>query len=182
MYEQGYITKEEQEEALADDVYARIQNVDTALKENETPYSYYTDELISQVTEALKEQLGYTDTQASNLLFSGGLQIYTPQDPQIQAIVDEEVNNPANYDAARYSVEYRLSLTHPDGETQHYSQETLKTWIQQVKGQSGFDGLFNSEEEAQTAIDEYRTALTQDGSTVLGESVTMILEPQTSSS
>ena len=88
MYEQGYITKEEQEEALADDVYARIQNVDTALKENETPYSYYTDELISQVTEALKEQLGYTDTQASNLLFSGGLQIYTPQDPQIQAIVD----------------------------------------------------------------------------------------------
>ena len=180
MYEQGYITKEEQEEALADDVYARIQNVDTALKENETPYSYYTDELISQVTEALKEQLGYTDTQASNLLFSGGLQIYTPQDPQIQAIVDEEVNNPANYDAARYSVEYRLSLTHPDGETQHYSQETLKTWIQQVKGQSGFDGLFNSEEEAQTAIDEYRTALTQDGSTVLGESVTMILEPQTS--
>ncbi len=65
MYEQGYITKEEQEEALADDVYARIQNVDTALKENETPYSYYTDELISQVTEALKEQLGYTDTQAS---------------------------------------------------------------------------------------------------------------------
>ena len=48
MYEQGYITKEEQEEALADDVYARIQNVDTALKENETPYSYYTDELISQ--------------------------------------------------------------------------------------------------------------------------------------
>ena len=119
MYEQGYITKEEQEEALADDVYARIQNVDTALKENETPYSYYTDELINQVTEALKEQLGYTDTQASNLLFSGGLQIYTPQDPQIQAIVDEEVNNPANYDAARYSVEYRLSLTHPDGETQH---------------------------------------------------------------
>ena len=182
MYEQGYITKEEQEEALADDVYARIQNVDTALKKNETPYSYYTDELISQVTEALKEQLGYTDTQASNLLFSGGLQIYTPQDPQIQAIVDEEVNNPANYDAARYSVEYRLSLTHPDGETQHYSQETLKTWIQQVKGQSGFDGLFNSEEEAQTAIDEYRTALTQDGSTVLGESVTMILEPQTRSS
>ena len=71
-------------------------------------------------------------------------------------------------------------LTHPDGETQHYSQETLKTWIQQVKGQSGFDGLFNSEEEAQTAIDEYRTALTQDGSTVLAESVTMILEPQTS--
>ncbi len=30
MYEQGYITKEEQEEALADDVYSRIQDVDAA--------------------------------------------------------------------------------------------------------------------------------------------------------
>ncbi len=180
MYEQGYITKEEQEEALADDVYARIQNVDVTIKGNETPYSYYTDELINQVTEALKDKLGYTDTQASNLLFSGGLQIYTPQDPKIQAIVDEEVNNPDNYEAARYSVEYRLSLTHPDGETKHYSQETLKTWMQQVKGQTGFDGLFNSEEEAQAAIDEYRTYLTQDGSTILGESATMVLQPQTS--
>lgn len=180
MYEQGYITKEDQEEALEDDVYARIQNVDTSIKGNETPYSYYTDELINQVTEALKEKLGYTDTQASNLLFSGGLQIYTPQDPQIQAIVDEEINNPENYDAARYSVEYRLSLTHTDGETKHYSQETLKTWMQQVKGQNSFDGLFNSEEEAQAAVDEYRTYLTQDGSTVIGESVTMVLQPQTS--
>ena len=37
MYNQGYITKEEQEEALADDVYSRIQNVDLAIKESSTP-------------------------------------------------------------------------------------------------------------------------------------------------
>ena len=34
MFEQGYITKEEQEEALADDVYARIQNVDLVSRED----------------------------------------------------------------------------------------------------------------------------------------------------
>ena len=33
MYEQGYITKEQQEEALADDVYSRIQNINTLAKE-----------------------------------------------------------------------------------------------------------------------------------------------------
>ena len=76
--------------------------------------------LIEQVTDALKEEFGYTDTQASNLLFSGGLQIETPQDPAIQAIVDEEINNPENYDAARLSVEYRLSITHADGTTEHF--------------------------------------------------------------
>lgn len=180
MYEQGYISKEEQEEALADDVYSRIQNVDLAIRENETPYSYYTDELINQVTEALKEQLGYTDTQASNLLFSGGLQIYTPQDPKLQAIVDEEINNPDNYDAARCSVEYRLSIVHTNGETKHYSQETMKTYLQQVAGQTSFDGLFDSEAEAQTAIDSYKAYLTQDGSTVIGESASFILQPQAS--
>ena len=39
MYEQGYITKAQQEEALADDVYDRIQNVDTAAKGTNSPYS-----------------------------------------------------------------------------------------------------------------------------------------------
>ena len=77
MFEQGYITKEQQEEALADDVYARIQMVDNVSKENSTPYSYFTDELTQQVKDTLMEKLGYTETQAHNLLYSGGLQIYT---------------------------------------------------------------------------------------------------------
>lgn len=180
MYNQGYISKEEQEEALADDVYSRIQNVDLALKENTTPYSYYTDELIEQVTESLKEKLGYTDTQAYNLLFSGGLQIFTPQDPDIQAIVDEEMKDPDNYDAARYSVEYRLSVTHANGETKHYSQKTMQKYINEVKENASFDGLFNSEEEVQAAIDDYKAYLVKDGDTIIGETSSLILQPQAS--
>uniref|UniRef100_UPI000AA8F8A4 transglycosylase domain-containing protein n=1 Tax=Clostridium sp. NkU-1 TaxID=1095009 RepID=UPI000AA8F8A4 len=49
MNDQGYITKQEEDEALSDDVYSRIQNVDTATKETSTPYSYFTDELVEQV-------------------------------------------------------------------------------------------------------------------------------------
>lgn len=180
MYEQGYITKDQQQEALADDVYARIQNVDLEVKENASPYSYYTDELIDQVTDALKEKLGYTDTQAHNLLFSGGLQIYTPQDSKIQSIVDEEINNPKNYDAARYSVEYRLSVTHADGTTEHFSEKDMEKYIKEVKGQTKFDGLFDSAEAAQAAIDEYKAYVLKDGDKVIGENSNMVLEPQTS--
>lgn len=180
MYSQGYITKEQQEEALADDVYSRIQNIDLAVKENDSPYSYYTDELIDQVTETLKEKLGYTDTQAQNLLFSGGLKIYTPQDPAIQAIVDEEVSNPENYDATRYSVEYRLSVTHGDSTTEHFSEENMKKYFKQTKGQSSYDGLFNSEDEIAAAIEEYKSSLLQEGDTVIGESSVITLQPQTS--
>ena len=60
MFEQGYITKAQQEEALADDVYARIQMVNNVSKENSTPYSYFTDELTQQVKDTLMEKLGYT--------------------------------------------------------------------------------------------------------------------------
>lgn len=180
MYEQGLITKVQQDEALADDVYSRIQNVDLAVKESDSPYSFYTDELIDQVTEALKEQLGYTDTQANNLLFSGGLKIYTPQDPNIQAIVDEEISNSENYDASRFSVKYRLSVTHADGATEHFSEESMKKYFRQTKGQSGYDGLFNSKEEIQAAIDEYKASLLQEGDTVIGETSSIALQPQAS--
>lgn len=182
MYEQKLITKEQQEEALADDVYSRIQNVDLVSKETMTPYSYFTDELITQVKETLKKKLGYTETQAHNLVYSGGLQIYTTQVPEIQAIVDEEINNPDNYIAARFSIDYRLSVTHQDGTTKHYSDETLKTWKKNVEGVKAYDGLYDSQEEIQADIEKYKAYVVMEGDTVIGENLATTLQPQTSSS
>ena len=180
MYEQGYISKEQQEEALADNVYDRIQKVDTATKETSSPYSYFTDELVEQVTQALMEKLDYTENQATNLLYSGGLQIYTTQDPAIQAIVDEEVNNPDNYSVAKYSVEYRLSITHSDGSTEHFSEEHLKTFRKNILGDTAFEGLYANEEAVQADIDQYKAWLLKDGDKVIGERQNLILQPQTS--
>ena len=180
MYEQGYITKAQQEEALADDVYDRIQNVDTAAKGTNSHYSYFTDELIEQVISALMEKLDYTESQASNLLYSGGLQIYTTQDPALQAIVDEEINNPDNYSVAKYSVEYRLSITHADGTTEHYSEENLRTFRKSVLGDSSFEGLYASKEAVQDDIDQYKAWLLKDGDEIIGERQNLILQPQAS--
>ncbi len=180
MFDQGYISKEEQEEALADDVYSRIQTVDSITKETSTPYSYFTDELIGQVMDALMEKLGYTYNQAHNLLYSGGLQIITTQDPALQAIVDEEVNNPENYTAARYSLEYRLSVTHSDETTTHYSHANIKTWHKNTLGDAGFDALYDSEEEARADAENFKASILQEGDKVIGESVTLSLQPQVS--
>ena len=179
MFEQGYISKDQQEEALADDVYDRIQMVDNVSKENSTPYSYFTDELTQQVKDTLMEKLGYTETQAHNLLYSGGLQIYTTQDPALQAIVDEEVNDPSNYSAARYSLEYRLSVTHADGTTEHFSEKNLKSWHASTLN-AGWEGLYNSEAEADTDIEAYKAAILQQGDTIIGERSSKVLQPQVS--
>lgn len=179
MYEQGYITKEQQQQALADDVYSRIQNVDMITKENITPYSYFTDELTNQVKNALMEKLGYTETQAHNLLYSGGLQIYTTQDPAIQKIVDDEINNPDNYSVVRYSVDYRLSVTHADGTTANYSQENIKKWHKSIKGDR-YTGLYNTKEDAQADVDAYKAYLLTATDKIIGENLTFILQPQVS--
>ena len=90
------------------------------------------------------EKLSYTDTQAHNLIYSGGLQIYTTQDPDLQTIVDEEVNNPDNYSAANaIRIEYRLSVTHADGTTEHFSEKSIRSWHTDVRDDN-FDGLYDS--------------------------------------
>ena len=180
MVDQNYISKQDMENALSDDVYDRIQNVNTAAKETNSHYSYFTDELIEQVTEALMKKLGYTESQASNLVYSGGLKIYTTQDPAIQSIVDEEVNDPGNYTVAKYSVEYRLSVNHADGTTQHYSEENLRSYRKNTLGDASFEGLYNSKEEVQADIDRYKEWLLKDGDDVIAERQNLILQPQAS--
>ncbi len=180
MVDQGLIDKARQEEALADDVYSRIQNVNIVAREAAaTPYSYFTDELIQQVKDSLMEKLGYSETQAHNLLYGGGLQIQTTLDPQIQAIVDEEVNNPANYAATRYSVEYRLSVNHMDGTTEHFSEKDIQNWHKNILRDS-FDGLYNTEDAAQADVDAYKAWQLAEGDTIVGEKLTKVLQPQVS--
>ena len=88
MFEQGYISKDQQEEALADDVYDRIQMVDNVSKEISTPYSYFTDEVIKDVIGDLKEQKGYSELVAENMVYSGGLKIYATIDTKVQDALD----------------------------------------------------------------------------------------------
>ena len=71
MLEQEYITQEEYDTATADTVYDRI--VQTAAEEDSSAYSYFNDALIEQVIKDLQTKKGYSETQAYNALYSGGL-------------------------------------------------------------------------------------------------------------
>ncbi len=179
MLEQGYITEAQYEEALADDVYARIQDVNVQKESENEPYSYFVDELTEQVVEELQSRLGYTKEQATDLLYSGGLTIYSTQDPSLQTIVDEEINNPDNYDTAKHSVTWRYTLRHEDGSIVNYSEKDLIRWIKEIKGVS-FNGLFQSEDSAKSYVEQYKAQLVADTDTELGEEFFTTLEPQVS--
>ncbi len=100
MKEQGYITAEEYNSAMGDDVYARIQAVSQNAPGTPGGVSYFTDALIRQVIQDLKDELGYTDTQAYNTLYQQGLTIYTTQDRAMQGICDALVSDPRYYNSS----------------------------------------------------------------------------------
>ena len=80
-----------------------------------TVYTYFEDELTDQIINDLMNIKGYTKKQATNLLYSGGLKVYTTQDSKIQNILDEEYADPSNYpDTVQYELDYALTVTDPD--------------------------------------------------------------------
>lgn len=180
MLEQDYISKEQYDQCLADNVYERIQNVEQQQEQVDKTYTYFIDELTEQVIHDLQEQRGYTETQARNALYSGGLRIYTTQDPAIQQICDEEYANPNNFPAgSQVCLDYKLTVKHPDGKTENYSKEMLQTYFINNEN-ANFTLLFNSQEDAQAHVDAYKASILADGSEVIGESVHFTPQPQSS--
>lgn len=178
MLEQEYITQAEYDTALNDDVYSRIQETDFESGDTSV-YSYFTDEMTDQVINDLQTLKGYTEKDAYNKLYSGGLQIFTTQDPHIQSIVDEEYNNPDNfpYDV-EYYLDYALTTKNPAGEEVNYSKEMMTLYFKDMD--SSFDLLFSSPEEGQTYIDQYKAAILADGSEVIAERANFTPQPQSS--
>ena len=182
MIAQGYITQAQYDEVLNDDVYSRIQAAQIENSETEnTVYSYFEDELIDQVINDLMNIKGYTRTQAQNLVYSGGLSIYTTQDSAIQKILDEEYADPSNYpDYVQYALDYALTVKNPQGEEVNYSKEMLELYFQNEDPE--FDLLFDSQEEGQSYVDRYKESILADGSTVVAERVSFAPQPQSSMS
>ena len=175
MLDQGYITEAEYKEALEDDVYSRIQVLNTELSTTST--SYFVDALTDEIVNDLQEKLGYNESEAYSLLYSGGLSIYSTQDSKIQSIVEEEVNNTENYNSIqKVSFSYRLTVNKADGSQKNYSDTTMLSYYQ--SSNSGYNLEFDSEEQAAAAIEEYKAAVMEEGDTVAGESVTYTLQPQ----
>ncbi len=86
MWQQGYITEEEYGNACAQPIGLEAGVVD--VPETETT-SYFTDKVIEDVRDALVDTYGLTREEASNLLYNGGLQIYTTVDMELQSAMEQ---------------------------------------------------------------------------------------------
>ena len=180
MLENGHITQEEYDEAIADDVYSRISAI-TISNEASSTYSYFVDALLEQVMDDLQEEAGYTYSQAYNLVYKGGITIYSTQNTTVQEIIETEVNNEENYSSltTTYSISWDLSVLKSDGTYEYYSQSSLTAYFQEKEG-SDWDLDFSTTEEADEAIEEFKATVVEDGDEITYEQVFYTLQPQVS--
>ncbi|WP_337504833.1 transglycosylase domain-containing protein, partial [Anaerotignum lactatifermentans] len=89
MLELGYITQEEHDEALAEDVYANLVCTNQEESTGVANHNYFVEAMIDQLAEDLQEELGYTSAQAYKMIYNNGLEIHTTMNTEMQAILDE---------------------------------------------------------------------------------------------
>ena len=182
MLEQEFITQEEHDEALADNVYERItSHNEAASSATATINSYFVDALIEDVINDLMEQKGYTETEAYKALYQGGLTIISTQDTALQTICDEEVNNQSNYSfATMYSFDLYFQVKKADGTVKAYTQYTMLSHYRKVTGNNEFSINYPSEEACRTAIAEYQQAVLEEGDSIVegSENILITLQPE----
>lgn len=179
MLAQELITTEEYNEAMEDNVYERIQQV-AAEKEEDSVYSYYVDALIKQIVTDLQEELGYSQTQIYNMLYSGGLSIYSNQDSALQKIVDSVVNDEDNYPSTSgYALTYRLSLLKEDGTAVNYSEYDVVAYMKK-NGNKDASLIYSSKKKAKADVEKFRASVVEETDKVTGETYNVVIQPQAS--
>ena len=93
MYTQGYITETEFNAAKAETVTLTEKTSTTENATRSSSNSWFTDALYTQLLSQLQEDLNYTADEAKELIFSGGLRIYSTVDPTVQEGVEKTMYN-----------------------------------------------------------------------------------------
>ena len=91
MYECGFITEDEYVNAINQELIFKSSAV------RQTVQDYYVDLVVEDVIADLMEEYGYTYTYANNLVYYGGLNIYSAEDPDQQAAVEDIFKDEDNF-------------------------------------------------------------------------------------
>ncbi len=95
MFELGFITEDEYVQALNEELVFKSSAAHQSIQD------YYVDLVIEDVIADLIDQYGYSYNYAENMVFYGGLNIYSAEDPKLQGAVEAIYVDESNYPALR---------------------------------------------------------------------------------
>lgn len=95
MLKNNYISEAQYNEAISYPIEVKLGK-----KKQTNISSYFGDKVKVETITALKS-VGYSEEDANEILYSGGLRIYSTLDSRIQGILEDEINNPSNFPGSR---------------------------------------------------------------------------------
>ena len=115
MLEQGMITQQEHDEALAQKLVLANEKTkeETQEDKNETRasyYSYFVDQVVRDVIDDLAKQGGYSESIAEKMLYCGGYKIYCTMDPEIQQQMESVYEDTANVPSTTSSQQLQSAM------------------------------------------------------------------------
>lgn len=93
MEELGFITDVEHDEAYSKELTFTENNVDNTNTQN----SYFVEKVINDVITDLTEKAGYNKSIATQMVYGGGLKIYSTVDKKVQDAMEEVFENEDNF-------------------------------------------------------------------------------------
>ncbi len=147
MFDQGLITEDEYNEAVAEEL--NVVGDSDALKENIEINNYFVDALIEEVIVTLMEVNGYKREEAVKDFYNGGYKIYSTMDPNIQESLEKVFTDP------------KFSITSKDGALLQGSM-TILDYEGNIKGLVGGIG----EKTSNRGLNRATMSVRQPGSTI----------------
>ncbi len=169
MLELGMITDAEYAQAESDldgPVYEEIKASSKMVAESTTNFSYFTDQVVNELVSDFKD-LGYSEEQAYDMIYRGGITIYATQDTEVQNIVDEAMLDDSLFNSADYRIEVGLSY----GVTDAATGEVSHKYVSQ---------LVKTSEEADKFVEDFAADQLEQGVEIIVEKVDKIPQPQAS--
>lgn len=171
MLEQNMITKSQYDEALAEDIYSKVSDGNAQKKvEGNVIHGYFEDALFEQVSKDLQEQHNISKVQADNLIYNGGLQIYSTKDSSQQNILDTTFANEELFPDVvyKYDVTYTVSV-----ENSTTGKQEHKDYHKFVKTEEEGNAFVASKKE------EIESGLSSDEK-IIADKVSFSTQPQSS--
>lgn len=123
MKDQGYITDKEYKEAsgkkLTDFLHPQLSNKSSV-------YAYFHEYLLDQVVQDLMDKYDYSEDKATDLVYTGGLNIYSTIDSQAQKTIVKEFKKDSNFPSiAGYSTDGNGNIINSGGGIMLYAYDNF---------------------------------------------------------
>ncbi len=131
MLDQGYITQQEYDQAINEDIYANLVGKTTTEEDiGGATHNYFVDSAVESLANQLQDPEVMGDKtmsrqQAYDLIYSGGLQIYLTMDSSIQSIMEDSFKKDELFPPSDtgYTATYTISvMDETTQEQQHYTR------------------------------------------------------------